>query len=204
MDGETVRRFWEQRDGEFSPGYYAYYGPNETSRAIRKRLDEAIELDGSVLELGCSAGRHLAHLHDHGYTDLSGIDVNDSARSVMRETYPELAEAGTFYFEAIESVLERFADDQFDAVFSVQTLQHIHPESEWVFDELARITESVLITAEVETEASAGATEPTVQYVDEGVPLFYRDWRAVFTDRGFTQVDSMTVDRSMLRVFQPP
>lgn len=204
MDGETVRRRWERVDGEFSPGYYAYYGPNETSEAIRARLDSSIDTDDAVLELGCSAGRHLAHLLDNGYADLWGIDVNDSARSVMLETYPDLAEQGTFYFDAIESVLETFADDQFDAVFSVQTLQHIHPDSEWVFEELARITDTILLTAEVETEATPGRTEPTVRYVDEDVPLFYRDWEAVFTDLGFTQVEASVLDRSTLRVFHPP
>ena len=150
MNSDEVRRRWADRSGAYSPSYYAYYGPDETSDLLLDLLDSHVGSDAAVLELGCSSGRHLAHLHDNGYEDLHGIEINDEAFEVMAEEYPDLAEAGTFYHAAIEDVVGEFPDDRFDAVFSVETLQHVHPDSESVVGELARVTGDLLVTVENE------------------------------------------------------
>lgn len=199
MDADAVLRSWLHRSGEFSPEYYAYYGPNETSETIRSYLDRTVGPDASVLELGCSAGRHLAHLHENGFTDLSGIDVNEDAEAVMADSYPDLAEAGTFYFDSIESVVTEFADRAFDAVFSVQTLQHIHPDNAWVFPEIARITGDVLITVEQDGTAS---TDPSVTYINDEFPLYRRPWRPIFEEEGFEHRESIEFDRDALHAFR--
>jgi SAM-dependent methyltransferase len=199
VDSHDVREQWEGRSGEYSPEYYAYYGPNEHSESIREILDGRVDRDASILELGCSSGRHLAHLLRHGYEDLSGVDVNEDAFEVMADAYPDLAASGTFYCDAIESVVEEFAEDQFDAVYSVETLQHVHPDADWVFAELTRITESLLIT--VENEGGTGDSD--VNYVHDDIPLYYRDWNRVFTDLGFVEVDATVGDRDTTRVFRP-
>ncbi|UPV73640.1 class I SAM-dependent methyltransferase [Halorussus limi] len=165
MNSDEVRRRWAERSGEYSPSYYAYYGPDETSEMILDLLDSFVGSDAAVLELGCSSGRHLAHLHEHGYTDLHGVEINDEAFDVMADTYPDLADAGTFYNDAIEDLSPEFPDRRFDAVFSVETLQHIHPDDEAVFGELARITDDALLTVENEdrdgdpADADAGDSE---------------------------------------------
>lgn len=192
-----IHRQWADRSGEFSPGYYAHYGPNETSDLILDRLDSARTPEAAVLELGCSSGRHLAHLRAHGYTDLSGIEINDEAFRVMEENYPDLAACGTFHSDTIENVVPEFEDGQFDAVYSVETLQHIHPDNEWVFEELARITDDLLITVEHE-----GNGEDSVNYVNDEFPLYYRHWGRVFTDLGFVEVDSRRLKRDTFRVFR--
>jgi SAM-dependent methyltransferase len=226
MDPNSVREQWAERSGEYSPDYYAYYGPNETSELIRARLDSAVASDASILELGCSSGRHLAHLHDAGYENLHGIEINDGALSVMEETYPALAEEGTFYIDAIEATVPEFDDGQFDVVFSVETLQHLHPDDEWVFDELSRITDERLIT--VENEGGDGAVDrmaerdgtgegnereesnrteavdgSDVNYVRDEFPLYYRNWNRIFSERGFTETDSESLERDTFRVFRP-
>jgi SAM-dependent methyltransferase len=199
MNDDDVRREWAERSGEFSPGYYAYYGPDETSEAIRSRLDATVGPDASVLELGCSSGRHLAHLLDAGYDDLSGIDINAEAFAVMERTHPDLADRGTFHEGAIEDVVPSFDDDRFDAVFSVQTLQHLPPADDAVFGELHRVTGEVLLTAENE----GGEDREGVNYVDEDLPLYYRDWGEVFGAVGFDQVDAAGLERTDLRMFEP-
>lgn len=205
MDADAVQRAWLDRSGEFSPRYYAYYGPDATSERLRRVFDDRLGADPAILELGSSAGRHLAHLHHHGYEDLTGIEINAAALDVMRDTYPALASAGAFYFDAIEDVVDEFDDACFDAVYSVETCQHIHPDHDWVFDEVARIAADLLVTVEVEGDAAAGPpTSPTVNYVDDAVPLYYRDWGGVFTDRGLQQVESTQLGRDTLRVFRAP
>ncbi|QIB76212.1 class I SAM-dependent methyltransferase [Halogeometricum borinquense] len=207
VDSNDVHRRWTARSGAYSPEYYAYYGPNETSELLKETISRHAEPGAAILELGCSSGRHLAHLFDHGYENVSGVEINAEAFDVMDEEYPELSDAGTFYHDAIESVVREFEDDAFDVVYSVETLQHLHPDAEWVFDELARITETLLITVENEGEHSdAGGTaddEPSVNYVDGEVPLYYRDWNAVFTDVGLTEVESKSLDRDAFRAFAP-
>lgn len=165
MNPDEVREKWAERSGEYSPEYYAYRGPNAVSERIRERIDAtATGPAPAVLELGCSSGRHLAHLHEHGYRNLHGIEINEAAFEVMAEAYPELADDGTFYRGAIEDVVGEFPDDRFDVVYSVETLQHVHPEAgpadadasaddgadASVFAELARIVDALLLTVENE------------------------------------------------------
>ena len=203
MDQNEVRRQWAERSGEFSPEYYAYYGPNESSETVRRLLDRFLDRDASVLELGCSSGRHLSHLHDHGFDNLVGIEVNPDALAVMERTYPDLAAAGTFYLDAIEDLVGDFDGGQFDAVYSVETLQHLHPDSAWVFEELARITGDLLVTVENEgDDGRSGSDGPVVNYVNDEFPLYYRDWNRVFTELGFVEVEVIPGERDTVRAFR--
>ena len=204
MDSNEVRRQWETRSGEYSPAYYAHYGPDETSETLRETFERVLDAGASILELGCSSGRHLAHLHEHGFERLSGIDLNADAFDVMAEAYPDLADAGTFHHGAIEEVVREFEDGRFDAVYSVETLQHVHPDAEWVFEEVARITDEVLVTVENEGEGDISRSAPTeVNYVTDDVPLYYRNWRHVFEELGFLQVDATFGGRDTVRTFRP-
>lgn len=207
MDSNDVRQKWEGRSGEYSPAYYAHYGSDETSESIRALLDEHVGRDASVLELGCSSGRHLAHLLDEGFESLAGIELNDDAFDVMAEQYPDLRESGTFYETAIEAVIGDFEDGQFDAVYSVQTLQHVHPDAAWVFAEIARVTDTLLVTVEIESEAEDADRierneDPDVNYVRDEFPLYYRNWREIFEPLGFEQVDQRSGKRDTLRAFR--
>ena len=203
MDPDDVRSEWAERTGEYSPTYYAYRGPNETSETIRALLAGSVGRDAAVLEVGCSAGRHLAHLRDDGFRDLHGIEINAEAVEVMASAYPELAASGTFRVAALGDVLPEFADGAFDAVYSVETLQHIHPDDDAVFDELARVAGDVVVT--VENEVPTGdpdATDPTVTRINDEFPLYHRDWGRVFASRGFVQVASESAGRDTLRAFR--
>ncbi|WP_436924230.1 class I SAM-dependent methyltransferase [Halosimplex amylolyticum] len=207
MDSNDVRRQWEGRSGEYSPEYYAYYGPDETSESVLDLLTQHVAHEASVLELGCSSGRHLAHLLDGGFEDLSGIELNEEAFDVMAEQYPDLWDTGTFYADSIEALVDDFATDRFDAVYSVQTLQHIHPDAEWVFEEIARITDELLVTVEIESAAAdadrvENEDDPDVNYVRDEFPLYYRNWKDIFADLGFEQVDRRDGKRDTVRAFR--
>lgn len=197
MDSNDVREAWADRSGEYSPTYYAHYGPDETSELVRSKIERYTGTDARVLEVGCGVGRHLAELAEAGFSDLSGVDVNDEALDVLHETYPELSAVGEFQAATIEAYLEGVETDAFDAVFSVETLQHIHPDSTWVFDELARVTSDLLVTVENES-----GEKGTVNHVDDELPLYYRDWQGVFTDLGFDEVESVAHKRDTVRVFR--
>ena len=203
MDPEDVRRDWAERDGKYSPSYYAEIGPNEVSETIASVLDHYVDDDAAILELGCGSGRHLAHLRERGYEHLAGIDINESAFEVMAEAYPDLAESGTFTAGALEDVLPGLPDDGFDVVYSVETLQHVHPEEAWVFEAVARITADLLVTAENEGNGpDRGRGDADVSRVDGEFPLYHRDWKAVFADLGFAQLIREPTARDTIRAFR--
>ncbi|GGN10402.1 class I SAM-dependent methyltransferase [Halarchaeum nitratireducens] len=204
-DPADVRADWAEREGEFSPTYYAHLGPNEVSETIRDALDHYVSTDAAILEVGCSSGRHLEHLRRGGYENLTGIDLNDEAFDVMAEEFPALAETGSFRTGAIEDVVPEFDDDAFDVVYSVETLQHVHPDDAWVFEDLARVTSDLLVTAENEGNGpQRGRDGREVSYVNDDFPLYHRDWKAIFGDLGLAQLLCEPTKRDTIRVFRAP
>jgi SAM-dependent methyltransferase len=205
MDPEDVRRDWAERSGKYSPSYYADIGPNEVSETLVDVLGHYVTEDARILEVGCGSGRHLAHLLDSGYENLTGIDINADSFDVMAETYPRLAETGTFETTALEAFLPDIETDAFDVVYTVETLQHVHPDDAWVFEELNRVTGDLLITAENEGNSpQRGRGETTVSYVNDDFPLFHRNWKEVFSERGLAQLIREPTDRDTIRVFRSP
>jgi SAM-dependent methyltransferase len=203
-DPQDNRRGWAERSGEYSPEYYAHIGPNDVSETIATAIEYYAADEAAILEIGCSSGRHLAHLLDRGFENLTGIDINDESFDVMAEYFPELTATGTFHTGAIEDVLPEFEDDAFDVIYSVETLQHVHPDDEWVFEELVRVTSDLLVTAENEGNGPERGRTDDVNFVQGEFPLFYRDWHAVFTDLGLAQLLCERGNRDTVRVFRTP
>ncbi|WP_440008392.1 class I SAM-dependent methyltransferase [Halomicrococcus sp. SG-WS-1] len=203
MEPDDDYHGWAERSGKFSPAYYAQIGPNEVSETLATVVEYYARENAAILEVGCGSGRHLAHLRENGFENLTGIDINDESFDVMAEQYPKLAATGTFHTGAIEDVVPEFPDDAFDVVYSVETLQHIRPDNEWVFEELARITSDLLITAENEGNSpQRGREGEEVSYVNDDFPLYYRNWKRVFSDLGLAQLVSEPSKRDTVRVFR--
>ncbi|MDS0222776.1 class I SAM-dependent methyltransferase [Haloarcula sp. S1AR25-5A] len=205
MDPDDVRDDWASRSGKFSPSYYAEIGPNEVSETLVNVLDHYVHDDARIIELGCGSGRHLAHLQSNGYGNLTGIDINDESFDVMADHYPRLADSGTFHTGALEDIVPEFEDDAFDVVYSVETLQHIHPDDEWVFEEIARIAGDLLIIAENEGNSpERGRADTEVSYVEDDFPLYHRNWKQVFSELGFAQLIREPTSRDTIRVLRSP
>lgn len=203
MDPEDVRQDWADRSGKYSPTYYAGLGPNLVSETLVDVLTHYTTREAAILEVGCGSGRHLAHLLENGFSNLTGVDINDEAFDVMAENYPKLAETGTFHTGALEERIPEFEDDEFDVVFSVETLQHIHPDDEWVFEELTRVSADLIITAENEGNSpERGRGRADVSYVDDEFPLYHRNWKQIFSDIGAAQLLCEPTNRDTIRVFR--
>lgn len=135
-------------------------GVNETEKYVcpinQQRTDtlvniiERLPMDKAarILEIGCNAGRNLEGLRLAGYENLWGIEISERAIELMRRHYPGLNHA-KIRIAPVENVIEDGVSDFFNLVFTMAVLQHIHPSSEWVFAEMARITR-FLITIEDE------------------------------------------------------
>jgi SAM-dependent methyltransferase len=196
-------RSWAERSGEFSPAYYAQVGANKVSETLASVCEYYLHEDAAILEVGCSSGRHLTHLRENGFNNLTGIDINDESFDVMADQYPQLAATGTFQTGMIEDIVPEFPDSAFDLVYSVETLQHIHPQNTWVFEELARITSNLLITAENEGNSpQRGRADAKVSYVNDDFPLYYRNWKQIFSDLGLAQLSCKPSKRDTIRAFR--
>lgn len=129
---------------------------------------------GPALEIGTNAGMGLKVMTEAGWTDLTGIEINAKAVALMRELYPEVAEAATILNAPVEDAIVTLPDGHFDLTWSKAVLLHIHPSSEWVFREMVRVTKGHLLAVESEQE--------------RGMKLFPRDYRAVFEGLGMEQI----------------
>ena len=95
---------------------------------------------------------------------------------MLAERFPELAGTATIHNDLIETDRADPARTRgFDVVFSMAVLEHLHPDSEWVFAELARKSRRLVITIEDEGNRNWRA--------------FPRNYRAVFEQLGFEQME---------------
>lgn len=74
----------------------------------------------SVLDIGCNAGRDLRTLARLGYSNLTGLDINDAVLSLPWPLQ---------IIRADVSILPRFRAGAFDLVISVGVLEHVLDES---------------------------------------------------------------------------
>jgi SAM-dependent methyltransferase len=127
-----------------------------------------------ILEIGCSSGRNLHYLFMDGYANLHGIEINESAIALFRETYSGAANHAKIRIAAIEDAIPTLESKSFDVVFTMDTLEVLHKESDWIFPHIARVTRKILIT--VENESGRG--------------LIYtpRNYRAIFEGLGAKQI----------------
>jgi len=106
-----------------------------------------------ILEIGSNVGRNLFYLYNSGYHNLTGVEVNKRAIELMLTHYPDCFKSSLIFNQPIENCIKDFDDKQFDVVFTMAVLEHIHPKSSWIFYELQRITRNI-ITIEDEKSLS--------------------------------------------------
>lgn len=140
---------------------------------IRKR----VERDARILEIGCNVGRNLSYLFSSGFTNLHGIELSSNAVRLLERTFPEMARQTRILNAPIEEVIGDLDDENFDVVFTMAVLEHIHPSSEWVFSEIVRVTRGTLLTIEDERAHSWRH--------------FPRNYKKVFEPLGMTQIEAI-------------
>lgn len=140
-DLETLHDFWRQPAPEGNvPG--TYVGVVGRSQVLLELMAD-VPKDARILEIGCNVGRNLAYLVDHGYRNVEGIEISPHAVDLLRQTYPQLSDA-TIHLGAAEEILPSLGDKAFDLVFTMAVIEHIHPSSTAVFDDMVRVGRSIL------------------------------------------------------------
>lgn len=132
--------------------------------------------DSKILEIGCNVGRNLHHLYAAGFTNLAAFDISEAAIRLLQSTFPDTAARAQLEVSAIEDALPRYPSADFDLVFTMAVLEHVHDDSAAVFAEIARVVKQTLITIEDERH-----------YAWHQFP---RNYRTVFERLGLRQVEA--------------
>jgi ubiquinone/menaquinone biosynthesis C-methylase UbiE len=130
--GERDVAFLERLWGE---GYLSPGGPAEVSRII-----DGLDLDGAtVLDIGCGTGGIVVSLvADHGAAKVVGIDVEAALCDQARARVERHQLQGRIEIQLVTPGPFPFADEQFDVVFSKDSIVHIS-DKEWLCREAFRV-----------------------------------------------------------------
>ncbi len=160
-------------DDANSPEGYIY--TVENSEFLLKFIKKYVNFQERILEIGCNVGRNLNYLFGAGYKNLESIEISKEAIDLMKKTYPQMASSIKIYNSSVEDIIKSFKDNSFDLVFTMAVLEHIHPDSEFIFLEMVRITKKYLVTIENEKDVSWRH--------------FPRNYKKVFETLGMKQIE---------------
>ncbi len=145
---DELHKYWRSpNDGVNHPEDYAI--PQERSIFLISIMKRYAERNWRILELGCGIGRNLNHLLKAGFSNLDAIELSENALEYMIINFP-LLYGIPIYHGAIENHIRDIPRNTYDIVFTMAVLEHIHPDSEWIFSEIIRITKQFILTIEDE------------------------------------------------------
>ena len=140
-----------------------------------------VAFSDSILELGTGPGTNLYYLHELGYNNLMGIEINQIAIDEMKKVFPDLAKRCKISVGSLEDMLPKFDTDSVDVIFTMAVAQHIHPTSNYLFREMVRVAKKYICTVELE----AG----NCSYI------FSRNYQRVFQRLGCSQFKSALITK---------
>jgi len=171
---ESIQDYWRSPPGKSNqPDAYVDY--EAQSRSVYQLVQELGVATGPLLEIGPNVGRSLQTFFEGGWSDLTGIEINPEAVAKMAVLFPEMAARATILNMPVEEGIVTLPERHFELVFSKAVLLHIHPDSDWVFERMARVTRGTLIVIENEDQKS--------------YKLFPRQYRPIFEGHGMVQID---------------
>jgi predicted RNA methylase len=174
---EKLHKYWKD-DSDLNK----YVAPIDRSEFLFGIIESLhIEQMAQILELGCGVGRNLNYLFLAGFQNLVGVEINPNAIQMMQQVYPEVVKKAKIIEGSLEEIVRRLKEREFELVFTMATLQHIHPNDiHSVCGGIFRITKSHLITIENES--------PTMSS-----NKFARNYKKFFESAGFAQVREVDI-----------
>ena len=173
MDRDTIHGYWRNPPdaGNAPVAYLDGSGVNRRSRFLVRLMRRFANRSCSVLEVGCSAGRNLTHLHHAGYS-VAGVEINAEALTLFNKRTPGVFRHATIYRGCAEDMLPTIPAKSYDVVFTMAVLEHIHDESIIsVCDEMTRIAKTIIT---IEDEHSNGQRHAARNYRNLFEPLGFR------------------------------
>jgi SAM-dependent methyltransferase len=130
-------------------GQYYPAAPKWSSRSqtIINMLSPLITKEDSILEIGCNIGRNLNHLWQAGYKNVRGMEISEHAVKRLRIEYPCLATTPVEIGPAERSI-QKYDSNSVDVIFTMSVLEHLHPDSSFLFKEIARVARKYVLAIE--------------------------------------------------------
>ena len=192
LSKDEVQNYWKNPDDiEFnSPEIYLKSTTGrENTQILLNIINEYFEnKEVKILELGCNVGRNINKLFENGFKNLFAIEINSEAIKLMEKSFPQTFSSTKIYETSIENKIKEFSNNQFDIVFSMAVLMHVHNDSDWVFEHIARISKKKLIIIEHEKIKSK--------------KVFLRNYKNIFEKFGLKEIKSFYLkDEYICRIF---
>ncbi|KAB8135802.1 methyltransferase domain-containing protein [Gracilibacillus oryzae] len=171
----------------------SYLVPQERSKFLLEYVKKYMQPNAKIIELGCNVGRNLHELYQNDYKNLTGIEISKQAVEKMGTTFPDMANEIEVVHTPIEDWIKQVNTYQYDLVFTMAVLEHIHPDSEWVFEHIARISREYILTIEDENSTNWR--------------LFPRNYKEIFEKYDFEQIEEAdckkaNLEKYRLRIFK--
>lgn len=177
---KEVEKFWSEnksiRDGNH-PSYYAMH--LWRSFFLADIMHDKIPGDTKIVEIGSGIGRNLSILHEVGYKNLAGIEPNKQSLVIGESKLyqPHWKITNKFVQDCIK-------DMDAECYISMAVLMHIHPDHDWVFEEIAKAKYLVTIEMEKGTEGYAF--------------IHPRNYKEIFKDHEVLHEEKVMLDKSQM------
>ena len=105
----------------------------------------SLSSDSPIIDLGCGTGRTMNYLFEHGYKNLTGIDISNAAFLIMSKQFPECYKQSKTYLGALPDILRKFHDKSYDLVYARGLLVSIPPRDNNILDEMTRLSRKFIL-----------------------------------------------------------
>jgi pseudaminic acid biosynthesis-associated methylase len=172
------RKFWS---GDFGNSYITrnlknpdqIYDGNITIENIFEEFFQNMDKSSKILELGCNIGLKLSLLHKMGFSDLSGVELNETAFNAAKKNNPSIK----FYNSSIEKFEP--SEGEYDLVFTSGVLIHINPNSiNLILDKIVNLSKKYIFGFEYFSEKLEEIT-----YRGHSNVLWKQNFPLLFTQR---------------------
>lgn len=104
-----------------------YLQLDSLAAALLEEVRRVSSPEQDVLDICCNVGRHLNHLHEHGYQSLTGFDIMEPAIRQSTTAFPGLKQARLELARA-DVFLPTLGNDSVDWAYThTATVELIHP-----------------------------------------------------------------------------
>jgi len=119
-----------------------YIQGEEKSKYLFEKI-KYFDKNMKIVELGCNVGRNLDYLHVNGFNCLSGIEISSKALEKFEEIYKNTYNVVSTYNTSIEKFFKEH-NIEIDLLFTMAVLEHIHTDSEWIFEKMVSQAKIIL------------------------------------------------------------
>jgi len=152
----TVRRFWDWLSSgkSYQTRNFANLAGDSIIRFLKKHH---VPMDGNILDYGCGTGSFLEKLLMDGIA-CEGAETSKVAADITQQKLSHFD--GFRGITVIDKIPTPFADNRFDLVVALETIEHVIPEeTEQTLKELHRITKAkgfVILSTPNEEDIDSG------------------------------------------------